>query len=100
MTHLKSGGRWDNGHQYWWPKLTHVCQRWRGLVLGSVSYLGLGLVCTNGTSVTDMLAHSPPLPLVIDYLCFDGDLIEEGQEIFLALEQRERVRYIRLSMTF
>jgi hypothetical protein len=44
-----------------------------------------------------MLAHSPPLPLVIDYLC---DLIEEEeQEIILALEQRERVRYIHLSMT-
>ena len=48
-----------------------------------------------------MLAHSPPLPLVIDYLCFDGNDLdeEEEQDIILALEQRERVRYIHLSMT-
>jgi hypothetical protein len=63
-----SGGssRWDLEH--WWFKLTHVCQRWRGLILGSPTYLGLSLVCTHGTPVMDMLAHSPPLPLVIDYL--------------------------------
>jgi hypothetical protein len=46
-----------------------------------------------------MLIHSPPLPLVIDYHCSDGDLFEEDEEeisqITLALEQRERVRYIR-----
>jgi hypothetical protein len=95
MTHLESGGRWDNGH--WWFKLTHVCQRWRDLILGSASYLGLCLVCRNGTPVADMLAHSPPLPLVIDYNYLDGDLIEEDErEITLALEQRERVRYLRL----
>jgi hypothetical protein len=68
-------------------------------MLGSASYLRLCLVCTNGIPVVDMLAHSPPLPLVIDYGYFDhdGDLIEEDEEeIILALEQRERVRYIRL----
>jgi hypothetical protein len=98
MAHLEnSGRRWSNGH--WWFKLTHVCQRWRGLILGSASYLGLCLVCTNGTPVVDMLAHSPPLPLVIDYFCFHGHLMEEDEEgIILALEQRERVRYIRLIM--
>ena len=41
-----------------------------------------------------MLAHSPPLPLVIDY---QGMNITAGDEeaIFLALEQRDRVRRIR-----
>ncbi|KAI0278462.1 hypothetical protein BGY98DRAFT_1096702 [Russula aff. rugulosa BPL654] len=99
MTLLESEGRWvrwDNAH--WWFKLTHVCQRWRDLILGSASYLGLCLVCTNGTPVADMLAHSQPLPLVIDYDCND-DLIEEDQDkIILALEQRERVRYIHLNI--
>ncbi|KAI0278461.1 hypothetical protein BGY98DRAFT_1096701 [Russula aff. rugulosa BPL654] len=95
MTHIKSGGQWDNGH--WWFKLTHVCQRWRDLILGSQSYLGLCLVCKNGTPVADMLIHSPPLPLVIDYDCLDGCLTEEDeQDIVLALEQHELVRYIRL----
>ncbi|KAI0278463.1 hypothetical protein BGY98DRAFT_1096703 [Russula aff. rugulosa BPL654] len=93
-THIESGRPWDNGH--WWFKLTHVCRRWRGLVLGSASHLGLCLVCTNGTPVGDMLIHAPPLPLVIDYHCFDGGLFEgDEEEIILALEQRERVRYIR-----
>ena len=40
-----------------------------------------------------MLAHSPPLPLVIDY---NGDITAEDEAaIFLALEQRDRVRRIR-----
>ena len=84
---------WTDEH--WWFKLAHVCRRWRNLVIGSASYLGLCLVCTYGTPVADMLAHSPPLSLVIDYQGMDitaGD--EEG--IFLALEQRDRVRRIRL----
>jgi hypothetical protein len=56
---------WIRGR--WWYRLAHVCQRWRNLILGSASYLRLSLVCTYGTPVADMLAHSPPLPLAIDY---------------------------------
>jgi hypothetical protein len=37
-------GRWVRGR--WWYKLAHVCQRWRNLILGSASYLGVSLVCT------------------------------------------------------
>jgi hypothetical protein len=36
-------------------------------MLGSASYLGVSPVCTFGKPVADMLAHSPPLPLAIDY---------------------------------
>jgi hypothetical protein len=43
-----------------------------------------------------MLAHSPPLPLIIYY---DDDLTAEDEEgIILALQHRERVRHIRLVM--
>jgi len=53
------------------------------------SYLGL---CT---PVADILAHSPPPPLVIDY--HDHDITAGDEEaIILAFEQRERVRRIRL----
>jgi hypothetical protein len=59
-------------------------QRWRNLILGSATYLGLclvtwcaictdeALVCTHGTPIADMLKHSSlsPTPLVIDYLNF------------------------------
>jgi hypothetical protein len=51
----------------WWYTLAHVCQRWRNIILGSTTYLGLSLLCTYGTPVADMLAHSPPLPLVVGY---------------------------------
>ena len=90
---LIGGREWIR--ERWWYKLTHVCQRWRNLILGSASYLGVCLVCTFGTPVADMLAHSPPLPLVID--CYKHDSTAEDEEtINLALEQRDRVRRIRL----
>ena len=46
-----------------------------------------------------MLAHSPPLPLVIDYNEEDCDITSEDEEgIILALGRRDRVRRIRLQM--
>ena len=92
------GKGWVRGR--WWYELAHVCQRWRNIILGSASYLGLSLVCTIGTPVADMLAHSPPLPLDIDYQ-FDEDddvtaEVEEGA--ILALKQYDRVRRVRLMM--
>ena len=67
------------------------------LILESESYLGLCLVCTFGTPVADMLDHSPPLPLIIDYDEQDDDITAEDEEgIILSLEQRDRVRRIRL----
>jgi hypothetical protein len=82
----------------WWYKLAHVCQRWRNLILGSASYLDLSLVCKNGTPVADMLAHSHShsLPLDIDY--FDEITTDDEEGAILALEQRDRVRRVRLTM--
>ena len=95
---LITGGKgWER--ELWWYKLAHVCQRWRNLIFGSASYLGLCLVCTWGTPVADMLAYSPPLPLVIDYTDKNRDLTAEEEEgIMLALGQRDRVRRIRLEI--
>jgi hypothetical protein len=89
---------WDRGR--WWYKLAHVCQRWRNVVLGSAAYLGLSLVCTNGTPIADMMAHSISLPLVIDYsLGPDDDITPEDEEgAILALKQYDRVRRVRLRM--
>ena len=90
------GGEWHR--ERWWYRLVHVCRRWRYLVLGSTSYLHLCLVCTRGTPVADMLAHSPPLPLVIDHhIDKYHDITAEDEEgIVLALQHRDRVRRIRL----
>lgn len=89
----------DNGWigEHWWFKLAHVCQRWRNLILGSCSYLGLCLVCINSMPIADMLAYSPPLPLIIEWLYEDSDIgTEDEAGLMLALEQRDRVRRIRL----
>ena len=92
------GGRgWDR--EGWWYKLAHVCQRWRKLILGSASHLGLCLVCTHGTPVAEMLAHSPHLPLVIDYIDEHQNLrAGDEEEISLALEQRSYVSRVRFRM--
>jgi hypothetical protein len=44
-----------------------------------------------------MLAHSPPLPLVIDY-CGQDITAEDEEAIILALAQRDRVRRIRFNI--
>src|SRR5713226_7768745 len=89
---------WDQ--RRWWYKLAHVCQRWRILILGSASYLRLSPVCTNGTPVANMLAHSPSFPLSVEYLG-NGDITAEDEEgIMLALEQRDRVRHLHLFFPF
>ena len=94
---ILQGGEWDR--ERWWYKLAHVCRRWRCLILMSASHLGLSLFCTYGISVADMLAHSPPLPLVIDYIGEARDITaEEEEKIILALRQCDRVRRIRLLM--
>lgn len=88
---------WDNAR--WWYKLTQVCRRWRYLILASPVRLGLHLVCTYGTPVAEMLAHSPPFPLIINFL--DNARVvstEDEGAILFALQCRDRVRRIGLSM--
>jgi hypothetical protein len=94
-TRLYGGGRiWIGGR--WWYRPAHVCQRWRNLILESASYLGISLVCVEGTPVADMLAHSPPLPLFIDYSKENKDTTENEEDAILALMQRDRIRRVRL----
>jgi hypothetical protein len=78
-----------------WRKPAHVCRRWRHLVYGSAFYLDMSLSCTNGSSVVDMLAHLPPLSLVIDYRLDTIDLLDE-LGISHALQLRDRVRQVDL----
>ena len=85
----------------WWYKLVHVCQRWRYLILSSTSYLRLHLLCTYGTPVADMLAHSPPLPIIIEHFVRHYGITTKDKEgIVLALRHRDRVRSTRLGMPF
>ena len=87
----------------WWYQLAQICGRWRRLILESISYLRLCLVCTNGTPVADMLAHSPSssLPLIINFthILHDLDITTEDEGgIVFALQQRNRVRHIHFRM--
>ena len=89
------GGGW--ARECWWYKPVQACQRWRRLILESASYLRLCLVCTHGTPVREMLAHSPPFPLVIDLNDANRVLTTADEEgITLALQHRDRVRSIHL----
>ena len=92
--------QWVNWvEERWWYKLVKVCQRWRHLILGSASHLGLCLVCSRGTPVAAMLAHFPPLPLVIIYNDSSHDFTPEDEGgIMFALEHRDRVQRIYLEV--
>ena len=90
-------GRWVRGR--WWYRLAHICQRWRNVILGLASYLGVSLVCTFGTPAADMLAHSPRLPLDIDFFERDRNVTAEDENgAILALRHRDRVRRVRLNI--
>jgi hypothetical protein len=92
---------WTNlVRERWWYELVKVCRRWRYLILGSASHLGLCLVCSRGTPVAEMLAHSPPLPLIINHDDNNHDLTPEDERgIMFALENRDRVQRICLGMS-
>ena len=92
---ILEGGNWSR--ERWWYKFVQVCRRWRYLMLGSASYLRLSLRCARGTPVATMLAHSPPLPLIIDHLDEHDHVNAKDEEgIVLALRHRDRLRRIRL----
>ena len=65
-----------------------------------LAYLGVSLICTNGTPVAGMLAHSPPPPIVIDYHFYENDYItaEDKEGAILALKQYNCVLRVRLWM--
>jgi hypothetical protein len=97
--HTFDGGKWEG--ERWWYKLVKVCGRWRSLILGSPSHLHLGILCTYGKPVADMLAHAPffRVPLIIDYPDYHH-ITGEDKDIRLALQNRDRVRRIRVRMRF
>jgi hypothetical protein len=87
----------DWGRQRWWYMLAQVSRRWRHVILGSPSRLDLHLLCTYGVPVADMLAHSPPLPLIVSYIDPDREMTTEDEEgVLLALLHSDRVRRISL----
>ena len=94
----RAGGQDIGTRGRWWYKPAQVCRRWRNIIFGSASYLSLSLVCTYGTPVADMLAHSPHLPLIVHYPTKGRNITtDDEQGIFFALKQRDRVLRVRFA---
>ena len=88
---ILGGRKWND--ERWWYRLVQVCRRWRYLVLESASSLDLSLLCTYGTPIADILAHSPRLPLILDYYdLYDYITADDELGIIFALKHRDRVR--------
>ena len=93
--HILWGTTW--GCERWWYKLAWVCRRWRRIILASPSYLGISLVWMCGATIPDMLAHSPPFPLIIDYIpMFETNTPKVEERLILALKHRDRISRIRI----
>ena len=82
-----------------WRKLSHVCQRWRHLILSSAFHLGLHIHCTNGTPLVHTLDHLPPLPLLITYRVTIATINwKDEMGLYCAMRMRDRVRTIDLDL--
>jgi hypothetical protein len=85
-----------------WPRLTHMCRKWRHIVFASQRALHLRLICTHGTPVLKTLDCWPTLPIVVQY---GGPPVPslpatEGEDnIMAALKQSDRVCSISLIIT-
>jgi hypothetical protein len=89
------GEHWTQNER-WWYALAHVCQRWRNIILGSAVSLDVSLVCAHGAPIADILAHSPPLPLIVGYFTNILEPNTEEEGLIIALKQRDRIRRLRL----
>jgi F-box-like len=79
-----------------WPTLSHVCRRWRNIILASPRRLDLRITCTHRTPTRKYLDIWPPFPISIAFS--GGDHVDrEGEDnIIAALEQRDRIFQISL----
>jgi hypothetical protein len=85
-----------------WSALTHVCRRWRRIVLSSPLGLDLRLYCTYGTPVLKALDYWPPFPLVVNYggsPVLNPPAAEDEENIMAALRRSDRVGSISLTIT-
>ncbi|KAI9437231.1 hypothetical protein H4582DRAFT_1958750 [Lactarius indigo] len=89
------------GHDAGWFTfaLVQVCQRWRQVVFGSAHRLDVQLLCTHGTPVMTHLNFWPPLPIVIHYDSTDCFTLGDKDNLFAALEHRDRISRVDLCLT-
>jgi len=86
-------------HTWPWKRLAHVCQKWRQLVFASPCRLDLGLFCDSKTPVRETLDIWPVLPIIIrSTLSSSPYNNDDGENIFAALEHRDRVCKVELKI--
>jgi F-box-like len=83
---------WPGGWPGTWHKLLHVCRRWRYVVLSSPLRFDLYVDCSDSSPVKEMLGVWPPFPIQVT-----SSYLQEN--VIAALEHRDRVSKIRLSLT-
>ncbi|KAH9010356.1 hypothetical protein EDB83DRAFT_426995 [Lactarius deliciosus] len=84
-----------------WPRLVHICRRWRRIVFESQQTLHLRIFCTHGTPVLKTLPCWPAMPIVVEYggsLAPDPPAPEDEENIMAALRQSDRVSSINLTV--
>ncbi|KAH9011544.1 hypothetical protein EDB83DRAFT_2680691 [Lactarius deliciosus] len=95
----------DHFYPVWnWHTLVHICHRWREIIFASPLRLDLQLFCTNGTPVRKNLGCWPStFPIAIAYGYYNHNVksftSDAEDNIIAALEQRNRVRFLRLTVT-
>jgi F-box-like len=91
----------DLYHDPWhecWPRLVHVCRRWRLIIFASPHRLDLRLLCTPTRPVRRMLDIWPAFPLLVYFYGYAETLSEDHfDNFFAALERRDRVHEISVS---
>ena len=91
----------DTSPQFW-PRLVHICRKWRRIVFASQQALHLRLFCTHGTPVLKTLSCWPALPIVVRYggaPALDPPAPEDEDDIMAALKHSDRVSSISLTVT-
>ena len=85
-----------------WPRLVHICRKWRHIVFTSQQALHLRLFCSSGTPASKTLDPWPPLPIVLEYgssLALDPPAPEDEVNIIAVLKRSDRVSSITLTVT-
>ena len=80
-----------------WPKLLHICRRWRRILFEQ-----LRLIFTHGAPVQKTLDSWPALSIVVEYgksPSFDPPAPKDEDNIIAALKQSDRVSSVCLTVT-
>ena len=82
-----------------WPRLVHICHKWRCIIFASPRALHLRRFCTRGTSVLKTLEYWPAIPIAVQYGGPQHSAPEDEDNIITALKQSHLVSSISLTVT-